>query len=267
MGVLRPGNGGSLPPDDGGPSRDGLPGLPPEWGTIVIPDDASELAHDAEAFRREVRRHQRRNRIRGFFGMQPTRPGEPTPSVGVPLVIMVVAVLTTLISLFVVTWDRRPVPPVTVVTDPATSAGSASAQATAATPLTELPFTDALGHTVRLGTLLPAVILLVDGCDCADLIIRAAGIVPAGVSVVAAGHVAPKLAAPPAKVHALADPQGILRARYAPASTPPTARPAVLFVTGSGAVLTTLPAAASLDEIKAALARFPGTSGPTPLNT
>ena len=38
MGSLRGDNGGERPPEGGG-----LPDLPPEWGTIVIPDDASAL--------------------------------------------------------------------------------------------------------------------------------------------------------------------------------------------------------------------------------
>src|SRR5262245_51803154 len=42
MGDLRPNNGGDMPPEDGGGARPGdLPDFPPEWGTIVIPDDAS----------------------------------------------------------------------------------------------------------------------------------------------------------------------------------------------------------------------------------
>ena len=72
MGDLRPNNGGETPPDDGGNPHSGdLPGFPPEWGTIVIPDDASELDTEAEALRRELRRHQRRGLMRTRLGLAP----------------------------------------------------------------------------------------------------------------------------------------------------------------------------------------------------
>src|SRR3954468_13841281 len=93
------------------PSHDdryGLPDLPPDWGPIVIPDNAAELAPDASALRRERRRIARRRRLRRLVG-RPDRaatPGSGQPSVGVPLVIMAVAILTTMISLFVVIWGR-----------------------------------------------------------------------------------------------------------------------------------------------------------------
>ena len=47
MGSLRGDNGGGRAPDGGG-----LPDLPPEWGTIIIPDDAGELSREAAAIRR-----------------------------------------------------------------------------------------------------------------------------------------------------------------------------------------------------------------------
>ena len=51
MSDLRPDNGNDPPQDDRGR---GLSGLPPEWGTIVIPDDPSELAGEADQIRREL---------------------------------------------------------------------------------------------------------------------------------------------------------------------------------------------------------------------
>ena len=74
MGDLRPDNGS--PPDDGGGSQSrGLPDLPPEWGTIVIPDDPAELADEAEALRRELRGSARRTRFRKVLGLSGDRPG------------------------------------------------------------------------------------------------------------------------------------------------------------------------------------------------
>src|SRR3954470_5188308 len=40
------GNGGSWPPEGGGPPDD-LPEIPPEWGVVVVPDDPGELADEA----------------------------------------------------------------------------------------------------------------------------------------------------------------------------------------------------------------------------
>src|SRR5260370_261981 len=51
MSGLGGGNGDGWPPDGGG-QPDGLPGLPPEWGTIVIPDDPAHLATEATKGRR-----------------------------------------------------------------------------------------------------------------------------------------------------------------------------------------------------------------------
>src|SRR5262245_14609820 len=100
MGDLRRGNGGGSPPEDGGAHRDDLPDLPAEWGTVIIPDDPAELADEADALRRELRRAARRRRLRGAvtrrLGRPPTEPG----GVGLPLAIMGVAILTTLVSLF-----------------------------------------------------------------------------------------------------------------------------------------------------------------------
>src|SRR6476660_1699087 len=110
MGTLRGDNGGERPPEGG------VPGLPPEWGTVVIPDDPSELAAETQAVRRELRGQLRRARWRRRFGL-PTRPtrrrSEDAASLGVPVLIMAIAVLATLTSLFAVAWPRqtRTVPP------------------------------------------------------------------------------------------------------------------------------------------------------------
>ncbi len=121
MGDLRPDNGGPWPPDEGGGHSKGLPDFPPEWGTIVIPDDASELDIEAEQVRRELSQETRRDQVGRLFGVPfPYSSGAEAPSgLGVPLVIMAVAILTTLISLFVVTWDRRPDQPLPVTAAPA----------------------------------------------------------------------------------------------------------------------------------------------------
>ncbi len=75
MGTLRGDNGGGRPPDGGG-----LPDLPPEWGTVVIPDDLTELDDEAAVIRRDFRRQARRNRWRRRFGRpRPTTCATTTP--------------------------------------------------------------------------------------------------------------------------------------------------------------------------------------------
>ena len=280
MGVLRPDNGGAPPPDDGAPH--GVPDLPPEWGTIVIPDNAAELDADATQIRRELRRAARGLRLRRFFGL-PTNPGQ-TAGLGVPLIIMSVAIITTLISLFVVTWDRRPA---TVPTDQSTAS-------TAGTPLSALSFTGSNGDTVSLGALLPAVVLLVDACPCAPLIRDVAATAPAGVSVVVVGRQLPEIHGTPANTHALADPLNVLRGRYAPTAAAthaagsnggagskviPGASPGTagsggtpaspagataLFVDRSGTLLTTVPHATAIAQLRAPLAALAAASPASP---
>jgi len=182
MGDLR--NGGS-PPDDGGESyaRD-LPELPPEWGEIVIPDDLSGLDAEVRAVRRELRR--------GSGDREPV-------ALRVPVAIMVVAVLMALVSLAVMTWGRPPVAPLPVV--------SLSASASANGPdLSDVILRDAIGSPAALGSLLPAVILLVERCACPDLVRDVARSAPAGVTVVVIGLAATAVSALPANVRLLADP-------------------------------------------------------------
>jgi hypothetical protein len=212
MGDLRPNNGGGMPPDDGGGAFPGdLPDFPPEWGTVVIPDDAAELDSEASELRRERRRESRRSRLRGVFGLAP--PGQDAPSLGVPVVIMAVAVITTLLSLFVVTWDHRrsataPVGPGTI--------------SATAVPLVDLTLSDAAGARVQLGGVLPAILLLVPGCDCEELIAAIAAAAPAPITVIPVDRIAPCAVGTAPNVRCLADPDGALTSRYpaADGSTP-----------------------------------------------
>src|SRR5436309_3018240 len=95
---------GTLGDDNGGPSPSGggLPDLPPEWGTVIIPDDPSELAPEIEEVRRELRRLARRNRWRRSLHLPPLtgRPAGDAGSLGLPLLIMAIAIIATLTSLF-----------------------------------------------------------------------------------------------------------------------------------------------------------------------
>jgi hypothetical protein len=207
MGDLRSGNGGT-PDDNGRHSHDPLPDFPAEWGPVIIPDDASELDAERHALLRERRRIKRRNRLRAMVGRPPVPggPGEPQ-SLGVPLLVMAVAVLITLVSLFVVTWIRSP----------ANTFGLPSTNrpdSTSAAELADINLTDTVGAPVRLGTVLPAVILLVDGCSCAPLVDKLAHATPANITIVPVGRTVPSGTAVAPNVRPLADPTGALASRF-----------------------------------------------------
>jgi hypothetical protein len=159
MGTLRGDNGGERPQEDGG-----LPGLPPEWGTIIIPDDAGELDREGAHLRRRFRREAFRRRWRQRFHLRPKPMGRATdesPGLAVPLLIMTVAVIATLTSLFAVAWpDRRPTSSPNLPIRTSSTRVSVSA----------LTLVDNAGSPVRMGSMSPAVVLLVDGCACDDLI-------------------------------------------------------------------------------------------------
>jgi len=249
MGDLRPDN----PSDDGSGRHRGLPDVPPEWGTVIIPDDPSELAAEVAEVRRELRRERRRKRLRAMLGLQSGRDGDPPLSV--PVVVIAVALLTTLISLFVVTLGRPASPPL----PPVDSAAPEAAQAPS-TEIADVVLVDASGVRVRLGSLLPAVVLLVDGCDCEALVIDTALEVPDGVRVVPVAGTAPLIYGAPVNVRALADADGILRQKYAAGTSPglsPRADPATtaiaVMVNGAGEVVGTFGPFDSVNELEPAL--------------
>jgi hypothetical protein len=260
MGDLRP-DGNGLPPDDGGSHRDELPDFPPEWGPVIIPDDASELDGEAQALRRELRRHARQTTLRSALGLRKPNethkgPRHESSPLGVPAVIMTVAVLTTLISLFVVIWGHQangPSPsasPTGAGPVPASTAVSGSRPAT----LVDTILDDANGQPVRLGSLLPAVVLLVDRCDCAVLVPQLAAAAPPGVTIV---PVAEKVSQTNvANIHALADPKFLLRAMLTdPTKVAPTAAIAVL-LDSRGAVVYTDASVKTAAELTAQVAKL-----------
>ncbi|MEU8425432.1 hypothetical protein AB0C15_31620 [Micromonospora sp. NPDC048835] len=207
------------PDAEGHGPADGLPGLPPEWGRVVVPDDASALAAEAAQIRRELR-----------------RAGGDRRALGLPLLVLLVAVLTTLAGLVVVTWPRanrstdRPTP--APHTPPATLTGRA------------LPALDLVGADdapVPLRGLLPAMIILLDGCPCPDRVTDALAAAPAGVAVVTVtgGRTVPTGPTTQRPVHALADPAGGLRSFLGQPARPGTAT--ALLVDRAGTVTRVFP--------------------------
>lgn len=252
MGTMGNGNGGS-PHDGGGPS-DGVPDLPPEWGTIIIPDDPSELAEEIAIVRRDLARQARRETWRRRLGRPPPPSGKgPENSLRVPLLIMSVAVLATLASLLAVVWPGQRVQPAVEYT----------ASATPSQVVPALDLIDVDGSPVSLRGLLPAAVLLTDGCECADLVADTAATARAGITVITVTGAAaptPRASTPRAPefgmavVRTLADPTGELRShlRLGTSGTAAT----VLLVSGTGVISRVVPATTSVEDYRDDLARL-----------
>jgi hypothetical protein len=201
MGSFREGEG--TPPSDNG----GVPDLPPEWGVVVIPDDPSELDRESLALRRQRRRSMRRAKWRRRLGL-PARTGaeDENPPVGTPLLIMAIAIVAALTSLFAITLSTR------------AGSGTTTTTQTAAAPsftpqMMDLALPDAAGKPVSLQQNRPAVILVLDGCLCEQLIQDTVKAAPTKVHVLVVDRKIPTL---PAGVTALAlaDSQQALLATY-----------------------------------------------------
>lgn len=204
-----------------GPS-DGLPDLPPEWGRIVVPDDASALASEAAQVRRELRR---------AAGRQPRR------VLALPLLVLLVAVLTTLTGLLAVTWPRAG-----RSTDRPTPAPSPPPVSLTGQALPALDLVDAEQAPVPLRGLLPAMIILVDDCGCPDVVVEAVTAAPVGVTVVSVTEGRAVTTAPPVNgVRALADPAGGLRSFLGPGAAN------ALLVDRAGVVTRVLPGVGPVD--------------------
>ncbi|MEV4842053.1 hypothetical protein AB0K20_02295 [Micromonospora matsumotoense] len=234
-----------------GPS-DGLPDLPPEWGRVVVPDDASALADEAVQLRRELRRRTSTTRWRRRLGLTARPDGRPP--LGLPLLMLLVAVLATTVGLVTVTWPRssRGTDRPTVLPQSATPAPLVGRS------LPALDLVDVDQTPVPLRGLLPAMIILVDGCACAAQVAAAASAAPDGVQVVSVAGGREVTPAPPVggPVRALADPAGELRAALHLPARPDTA-PALL-VDRAGTVVRVLPELGAAADYRNDLIRLAG---------
>lgn len=210
MGTRRIEDGGDWPSEGDRPPEEKpeVRGLPPEWGRIVIPDDASALAAEAEQVRQELARERRRGRLPRF--VTPRR--DP---LSVSMLIMSAAVLVTLISLFVMTWSGTTATPDRDPTSPA--------------PMPPVTLHQPDGRGVALNTVGPAAILLVEECACEGLIAETAAAAPPDVAVVVVDRGPPPADKPlPENVVWLLDPDGQLRAALG--LSPPTGAAATVLL-------------------------------------
>jgi hypothetical protein len=266
MGTLRGDNGGNERPPEGG----GLPGLPPEWGTVIVPDDPGALDHEGSTIRRSFRREALRRRWRRRFhlGTRPLawRADDDTPGLAVPLLIMTVAIIATLSSLFAVAWPgQRPrVEPTAAARNPQSiSVG-------------EIGMVDADGARVPLRDVSPAVVLLIEDCTCEAFVsatydaLTASRPTPSSTPAAAATAKAvtvsilvvdtgvpklPALAGATVPVRALADPNHSLRSAV-PALAPTggaTMSAAVLLIDKRSTVTKVVADVRSVDDFKAEL--------------
>lgn len=214
MGTDRNGDGtppdGERPPEQPTDDFPDLPGLPED---VRIPDDAADLADEAEQVRAELYRGSPQPPLPPRSGPRPGYGGAPSFA---PVVVLCVAIVITLVSVLALILSgpgRRPDP------SPAPDA------------LPDVALRDASGRSVPLSALAPAAILLVERCRCDDLVVETAAAAPPGVTVVVVDRSVRQ--APPdlpagARVRLLADPEGELRSELGLGAPPADAATVVL---------------------------------------
>ena len=228
---------GDLPPDgDRWPDEPlDLPDLPDLPDGVVVPDDLSALAAEAEQVRAELARESHDS---PWF----TRDSAATrrePAVGAPLVIMTVAVVITLVSMFAMLM----------------SGSGGRAPALGGTPVPGIVLTDNNGEARNLAALTPVAIILVEECDCGRLIADTVRAAPPGVTVVAVGLTPPP---PPAELTPgtgrlvlLGDPDGVLRSALNLRGPPANA--ATVVIADQTTVTRTTPATNTIESYRDAL--------------
>ncbi|GLY08085.1 hypothetical protein [Actinoplanes sp. NBRC 101535] len=247
------------PPGGGAP--DDLPDLPEEWGVIVIPDDLSALADEVEAVRAELNTAEPATRWQRVLRRPAVRRLRRIGrfAVRTPALIISVAVMVTVASLFASAWPGPARQPATQRTS-----GTVDEPTTGALPATDLVGAD--GQSVSIRGHLPAVVLLTDGCDCGALIADTISAVSAETAVlvvtVSAVSASPSVLRPPAQtpradgksVTFLLDQTAGLR-RHLRLGTP-DGTAAVILVNSSGDIIRTWQRTASVEDIRPDLARL-----------
>jgi hypothetical protein len=257
---------GNFSADGGSPDdQAGLPGLPEDWGTIVIPDDLSELSDEVDAIRAELDLDGRQTRWRRLLHRPALRwlSRLGTLALRAPVLIVSLAVLVTVASLFASAWPGPPRHPATQRTAESTTEGTD--ETGDKLPALELVGTD--GHNVPLLGKLPAVILLTDGCDCRQLVTATTAAAPPQITVVvidgatssAPGAVTPATGATPQaqgkSVLSLHDSSGLIRSELKVGKAD-DATAAALLVDRSGVIVRRVSRLSAVDVIKPDLARL-----------
>jgi hypothetical protein len=249
-------NGGDLPRDGGSP--DDLPELPEEWGVIVIPDDLSELADEVRVVQAELAVSAPYSRWERFKVRPGVRRLRRIASAGLraPVVIIAMAMLVTVASLFASAWSGPS-------RSPATQRTANNTQEPGDT-LPALELLDRQGHAVALRGQLPAVILLTDGCACTDLLNETITAVRPEIAVVTVSAIRPtKGTTPPTgaapqpqgkTVLELRDPTDGLRRNLG--LTAPDGTAAAVLVDRGGKIIRTEARTASITALKGDLARL-----------
>jgi hypothetical protein len=247
--------------NNGGSSPDDLPDLPEEWGVIVIPDDLSELDDEVRAVRAELRLAEHPTRWRRFMQRRGPRIVHrvATTLVRAPVLIVMLAILITVASLFASAWPG----PARQAAPSRTNGGGTTENTLTTLPALELFGAD--GRAVSLTADLPAVIMLIDDCQCSQLVSDTIQAVPPKVAVITISTTAAaaKAATPPTGatpqaqgkiVRMLHDPTDTVRgALKLPPSGDTTA--SVMVVDAKGTIVRTQ-RIATVDAIKADLARL-----------
>jgi len=253
----------------GGGRDDGLPGLPPEWGTVVIPDDLAELSGESDDVRRQLRRARRRLLRRARWRRLTGRPIDAsalsltaaeseTPTLALPLMIMAIAVVASLVSLFALSRPAgQSLFPPGLSTVVPSSNGPAGP-----TALPDLVLIDSHGSKVPLATLHPAVLVLGERCECTGLLADLYAALDRRVQLLLIRLVPADIQAP---ARVLADPGGALRAAFAAgkaangaslAATAPSAGASVLLVDATGKVIAVHQQVTDVNELRAELGRL-----------
>lgn len=221
--------------DDGRrpPDPDGLPGLPEEWGHIVIPDDAAELDREAARVRRELRREVllRRYRIGGGRHHQLT----------LPLIVLALAILVTTTSLFAAMWPQHHRVAAAGPSSPAVSPTPVTVKTNALMP--DITLLMGTGQALKLRALKPSVVLLMRGCACTGLVtdtVTALSGTDVSVLVVGSGKQLPALPSLTADqpIYAATDPSDALAdaVTRTAATPPPTSAASAVLVDKRGSV-------------------------------
>jgi hypothetical protein len=219
--------------------------------------------------RRQLRRAQRRLARRNRWRRMTRRPisaelptvsgtEAETPTLALPLMIMAIAVVASLVSLFALSRPAGTnlVPPgisSLLPSDKATTAVTGGHPAS----LPNLVLVDNHGAQVSLATLHPAVVVLAEVCLCTELVAQLGAAVDPRVPLVVVRRVAAQLEVP---AQVLADPEGALRAAFigatALSAAPPASGASLLLVDHQARVIAVYQQVTDVSQVQSQLVKL-----------